>query len=53
MNSIDEGKRNLKYYKNKINHGLKINTNFSNTAYDGFYKNKKSEGVYTISTNEF
>ena len=53
MNSIDAGKRNLKYYKNKINHGLKINTNFSNTAYDGFYKNKKSEGVYTISTNEF
>ena len=53
LNSIDTGKRNLKYIKNKLNHNLRINTNFSNTAYDGFYKNKKSEGVYTISTNDF
>ena len=36
-------------YKSKNN--LKINIkNLSNTAYNGFYKNKKSKGVYTFPT---
>ena len=39
-------KKNMKLF----NHNLKINTNYSNTAYDGFFKSKKSEGVYTLPT---
>ena len=37
--------------KYKWRHNLKINIkNFSNTAYNGFYKNKISKGVYTLPT---
>ena len=40
--------RNLKFIKSKFKTNLNINTNYSNTAYDGFFKNKKSEGIFTF-----
>ena len=44
-------KRNMKNLAYKSKNNLKINIkNLSNTAYDGFYHNKKSKCVYTLPT---
>ena len=48
----EKRKRNIKYLNSKIKHNSNINAKCSNTAYDGFFKNKKSEGVYTLPTLE-
>ena len=50
LNSANR-KRNMKYIKSRFNN-WKINNNYSNTAYDGFYKNAKSEGVFTLPSLE-
>ena len=49
-------KKNIKYFTSRFNHNIKINdinenlSNDSNTEYDGFYKNKRTRGIYTVST---
>ena len=54
LRSLDTGKRkrNIKFFSNKLNHKINVNTNNSNTAYDGFFKSKKSKGIYTLPTLE-
>ena len=51
---LGEKTKDIKEIKNstyKSKNNLKINIkNLSNTAYNGFYKNKKSKGVYTLPT---
>ena len=50
--NIEKNKRNINYLTNKLKHKININTNYSNTAYDGFFKSKKTKGVYTLPTLE-
>ena len=54
LRSLNTGKRkrNIKYFSNKLKHKLSVNTNNSNTAYDGFFRSKKSKGVYTLPSIE-
>ena len=52
----EKKKKNVKFFNNNT-HNLKIkifnNSNGSNTAYDGFSKGKKSQGVYTLPTLDY
>jgi hypothetical protein len=46
-------KRNIKYLSNKFKHNVNVNienSNYSNTAYDGFFKSRRSKGVCTLPT---